>query len=152
MGYKVESFNLDHTKVSAPYLRVADKYYGSKGDVVTKFDLRICQPNKSFMHSGEIHTLEHLFAVESRKYFDNIIDFSPMGCRTGFYLTLFGDYNELDVLPNICDIMKNISVRASKIPAVTERECGNYKDHDLYGAKNLAYTWLCGIQHKGWHY
>ena len=60
--YNVDSFNLDHTKVTAPFVRLAAKKVGEKGDIVTKFDIRFCQPNKEFMSTGAIHTLEHLMA------------------------------------------------------------------------------------------
>ena len=83
--YKVESFNLDHTKVVAPYIRVADRKEW-QGVTVTKFDIRFTQPNKEFLDPAAIHSLEHLLAEELRHQVDNIIDLSPMGCRTGFYL------------------------------------------------------------------
>ena len=89
--YKVESFNLDHTKVTAPYVRTASKKTGPRGDVVSKFDIRFTQPNKEVLSTGGMHTIEHLVAEYIRDELDGIIDFSPMGCRTGFYLTVFGD-------------------------------------------------------------
>lgn len=90
--YKVESFNLDHTKVVAPYIRVADRKEW-QGVTVTKFDIRFTQPNKEFLDPAAIHSLEHLLAEELRHQVDNIIDLSPMGCRTGFYLTVFGKHD-----------------------------------------------------------
>ena len=89
--YNVESFNLDHTKVTAPYVRQASKKVGTKGDIVSKYDIRFCQPNEEFMPIASIHTLEHLVAEYIRNVLDGIIDFSPMGCRTGFYLSIWGD-------------------------------------------------------------
>ena len=85
--YNVDSFNLDHTKVVAPFVRTAAKKTGAKGDIVSKFDIRICQPNKEFMPTGAIHAIEHIVAEFIRDEIDGVIDFSPMGCRTGFYLT-----------------------------------------------------------------
>ena len=84
----VESFSLDHTKVKAPYVRVAGKKTGPKGDIVSKFDIRFCQPNIEFMPTGGLHTLEHLMAEYIRDEVDGVIDLSPMGCRTGFYFTV----------------------------------------------------------------
>ncbi|MBQ5491923.1 MAG: S-ribosylhomocysteine lyase, partial [Treponema sp.] len=93
--YNVDSFNLDHTKVTAPFVRRAAKKEGEKGDVVSKYDIRFCQPNKEFMSTGAMHTLEHLVAEYIRDELPGIvIDFSPMGCRTGFYFTVWGDHEE----------------------------------------------------------
>ena len=86
--YNVDSFNLDHTKVAAPYVRIAARKQGQKGDVVTKFDVRVTQPNKEFMTTGALHTMEHIIAEYLRDEIEGVIDFSPMGCRTGFYLTV----------------------------------------------------------------
>ena len=80
----VESFNLDHTKVKAPYLRLADKKQGENGDVIYKYDLRICQPNKDHMEMPALHSLEHLMAELSRNHNAHVVDISPMGCQTGF--------------------------------------------------------------------
>ena len=95
--YNVDSFNLDHTKVTAPFVRLAAKKTGEKGDVVTKFDIRFCQPNKEFMTTGAIHTLEHLMAEYIRDEMEGVIDLSPMGCRTGFYFTVWGDRSEEEI-------------------------------------------------------
>ena len=81
--YNVDSFNLDHTKVIAPFVRLASEKTGRKGDIVSKYDVRFCQPNKEFMPTGAIHTLEHLVAEYIRDELPRIvIDFSPMGCRS----------------------------------------------------------------------
>lgn len=150
-NYKVDSFNLDHTKVIAPFVRVAGKKTGPKGDVVTKFDIRFCQPNKEFMTTGAIHTLEHLMAEYIRDEIDGVIDLSPMGCRTGFYFTIFGDRDEAYVAEHMMNVLKKVAVWDKPIPAVTEKECGNYRDHDLEGAKTYAKKWCDGIASKGWN-
>ena len=72
--YKVDSFNLDHTKVTAPFVRVAAKKQGPKGDMVSKFDIRFCQPNKEFLTTGAIHTLEHLIAEYISDEMEGVID------------------------------------------------------------------------------
>ena len=148
--YNVDSFNLDHTKVTAPFVRLAGKKIGEKGDIVSKFDIRFCQPNKEFMPTGAIHTLEHLIAEYIRDEIDGVIDFSPMGCRTGFYFTLFGDVDEEYVAARMMNVLRKVAAWDKPVPAATEKECGNYKDHDLDGAKKLAADWVSGIERKGW--
>lgn len=149
--YNVDSFNLDHTKVTAPFVRLAGKKVGAKGDVVTKFDIRFCQPNKEFMTTGAIHTLEHLIAEYIRDELDCVIDLSPMGCRTGFYFTVFGEHSEEEIANHFMNVLQKVSVWDRLIPATTEKECGNYKDHDLDSAKMYAKKWVEGINKKGWN-
>ena len=150
-NYKVDSFNLDHTKVKAPFVRLASKKTGKKGDVVSKFDIRFTQPNKEFMTTGAIHTLEHLVAEYIRDEIDGVIDFSPMGCRTGFYFTVFGDVDEDFIAEHLLNVLKKVAVWDKPVPAATEKECGNYKDHDLDGAKKYAARWVQGIESEGWN-
>ena len=88
---KVESFKLDHNKVKAPYVRKCCVLDGKIGDKVSKFDLRFLQPNVEAFGTASMHGLEHLLATYLREELDNIIDLSPMGCRTGFYLIIWGD-------------------------------------------------------------
>ena len=149
--YNVDSFNLDHTKVKAPFVRVAAKKVGEKGDVVTKFDIRFTQPNKEFMSTGGIHTLEHLIAEYIRDEMEGVIDLSPMGCRTGFYFTVWGDRNEEEIANHLMNVLKKVAVWDKPIPATTEEECGNYKDHNLADAKAYAQKWVDGITQKGWN-
>ena len=149
--YNVDSFNLDHTKVKAPFVRVAAKKVGEKGDVVTKFDIRFTQPNKEFMSTGGIHTLEHLMAEYIRDEMEGVIDLSPMGCRTGFYFTVWGDRNEEEIANHLMNVLKKVAVWDKTIPATTEEECGNYKDHNLEDAKAYAQKWVDGIAQKGWN-
>ncbi|MCR5062882.1 MAG: S-ribosylhomocysteine lyase [Treponema sp.] len=148
--YNVDSFNLDHTKVTAPFVRLASRKTGEKGDVVSKFDIRFCQPNKEFMPTGAIHTLEHLIAEYIRDEMDNVIDLSPMGCRTGFYFTVFGEQDEEEITKHLLNVLKKVAVWDKEIPATNEIECGNYRDHDLEGAKLYAKKWCDGIEKKGW--
>jgi S-ribosylhomocysteine lyase len=151
--YKVESFNLDHTKVTAPFVRLASKKTGEKGDVVTKFDIRFTQPNKEFMSTGEIHTIEHLAAENLRDEIPSIIDFSPMGCRTGFYLTLFGDVDEAFIAPKMSTVLKKVAAWdvSVPIPGNKAEECGNYKDHDVNAAKVRAAKWVEKIASEGFN-
>lgn len=148
--YNVDSFNLDHTKVTAPYVRLAARKVGEKGDIVSKYDIRFTQPNKEFMTTGAIHTLEHLIAEYIRDEMEDVIDLSPMGCRTGFYFTIWGQPTEEEVANHLLNVLRKVSVWDKAIPATTEKECGNYKDHDLEGAKSFAKRWCDGIEKKGW--
>lgn len=149
MKYNVESFNLDHTKVVAPYVRIASTKSGDFGDIVIKYDLRICQPNKEALPTDAIHAFEHLAANHIRDLVDKVIDFSPMGCRTGFYLTLFGvkTIEEIgDIFLKVCEYIRDYE---GEIPAANEVECGNYKDLSLEGAKMIANKFIDGIKSKG---
>ncbi len=149
--YNVDSFNLDHTKVTAPYVRLAGKKVGEKGDVVTKFDIRLCQPNKEAMGTGAIHTIEHITAEYIRDEMEGVIDFSPMGCRTGYYLTVWGDRTEKEIAEHMVNVFKKVSVWDKPVPAATEKECGNYKDMDLEGAKYYTGRWVKGIEETGFN-
>lgn len=149
--YNVDSFNLDHTKVVAPYVRTAAKKQGEKGDVVSKFDVRVCQPNKEFMTTGALHTMEHIIAEYLRDEIPGVIDFSPMGCRTGFYLTVWGDLTEEYIAQHLLPVFQKVADWTGDIPAANEIQCGNYKDMDLEGAKKFANQWINGIKSKGWN-
>ena len=134
---KVESFNLDHTKVKAPYIRKCCELKGIKGDIVTKFDLRFLQPNKEAFETDSIHALEHLLATYLRETLNDIIDLSPMGCRTGFYLIMWGKVDTNTVKVGLEKAL-NMVLESNEIPGATEIECGNYKDLSLFGAKEYA--------------
>lgn len=141
MKMNVESFNLDYTKVSAPYVRVADRKIGSYGDLIVKYDVRFKQPNKEHMEMASLHSLEHLTAELIRNHADFIVDFSPMGCQTGFYLTVL-NHDDLDeVLLVLEKTMKDVLV-ATEVPASNEIQCGWASSHTLEGAQNLAKEFL----------
>lgn len=131
---KVESFQLDHTKVRAPYVRRCALLQGEKGDFVSKFDLRFIQPNQDSFGTAAMHGLEHLLAHELRNNLDGIIDLSPMGCRTGFYLTIWGDRTPEEIKSALEKSLQTILL-AKEIPAANPIQCGNYKDLSLFGAK-----------------
>src|SRR5699024_4167396 len=104
----VESFNLDHTKVKAPYVRLAGVTKGQNGDEIYKYDLRFKQPNKEHMEMPALHSLEHLMAEKSRNHSDQIVDIGPMCCQTGFYLAMINhsDYDAvLDLLDKSLDVV-----------------------------------------------
>lgn len=139
----VESFNLDHTKVVAPYIRLAGKSEGEHGDVIYKYDLRFCQPNKEHMEMPGLHSIEHLMAENIRNHHDKVVDLSPMGCQTGFYLSVLNDDN----YNNIQDVMEktlNDVLEADEVPACNEVQCGWAASHSLEGAKEIAKKMLAG--------
>ena len=133
----VESFNLDHTKVKAPYVRLACVTDGDFGDKIYKYDLRVCQSNQEHMEMPSLHSLEHLMAELSRNHSDKIVDISPMGCQTGFYIALLnmGDYDE--VLQLIENTLKDV-LSATEVPACNVVQCGWAASHSLEGAQQIA--------------
>ena len=133
----VESFNLNHTKVKAPYVRLACVTDGDFGDKIYKYDLRVCQPNQEHMEMPSLHSLEHLMAELSRNHSDKIVDISPMGCQTGFYIALLnmGDYDE--VLQLIENTLKDV-LSATEVPACNVVQCGWAASHSLKGAQQIA--------------
>lgn len=133
----VESFNLDHTKVKAPYVRLASKNEGEHGDVLYKYDLRFLQPNKEHMRMPALHSLEHLMAELIRNHSDQVIDISPMGCQTGFYLTVINHDNYDEILDLVEKVLQDV-LKATEVPACNEVQCGWAESHDLEGAKELA--------------
>lgn len=142
----VESFELDHTIVKAPYVRHCGVHKVGSDGIVNKFDIRFCQPNKEAMQPDIIHTLEHLLAYNLRKYvvkfghFD-IIDISPMGCQTGFYLVVSGTPTVREIIDLLEDTMRD-AVTVTEVPAANVLQCGQAKLHDLEGAKRLMNYWL----------
>jgi S-ribosylhomocysteine lyase len=136
---KVASFNLDHTKVRAPYVRLAASYQGERGDTIHKYDLRFVQPNQAEIPTAALHTIEHLLAGYLRDYLPvTIVDASPMGCRTGFYLTVLGQPEEDQVASALTQALTAITQHDGPIPGCSELECGNYRDHSLPGAQAWA--------------
>lgn len=133
----VESFNLDHTKVKAPYLRLADKKQGEHGDTIYKYDLRICQPNQAHMKMPALHSLEHLLAELSRNHSSQVLDISPMGCQTGFYVSLINEESYDSALDLIEKTLQDV-LNADEVPACNEVQCGWAASHHLEGAKDLA--------------
>lgn len=137
---RVASFDLDHSAVRAPYVRSAGRYVGPKGDVITKFDLRLVQPNVQEIPTAPLHTIEHLLAGYLRDHLDGVtlIDASPMGCRTGFYLTLLGEPDEEAVLVASTRALSAVRDHDGAIPGCDPLRCGNWRDHSLPGAKAWA--------------
>lgn len=142
----VESFELDHNAVKAPYVRHCGVHKVGTDGIVNKFDIRFCQPNKAAMKPDAMHSLEHLLAYNIRQHaakynhFD-IIDISPMGCQTGFYLVVSGAPSVDEIIDLLEATMKD-ALEVNEIPAANESQCGQAKLHDLAGAKYLLNDWL----------
>ncbi|QLE86418.1 MULTISPECIES: S-ribosylhomocysteine lyase [Shewanella] len=140
----LDSFTVDHTRMHAPAVRVAKTMTTPKGDTITVFDLRFCAPNKDILSERGIHTLEHLFAGFMRDHLNSdsveIIDLSPMGCRTGFYMSLIGTPAEADVAESWLAAMKDVLKVANQneIPELNEYQCGTYEMHSLAEAQAIA--------------
>lgn len=137
---KIASFTVNH-------LTLLPGIYVSRKDtvgtnVLTTFDLRMTRPNfEPVMNTAEMHTIEHLGATYLRNhpdYADKTIYFGPMGCRTGFYLILAGDYESRDIIPLIQELFLFIAEYEGAIPGAAARDCGNYLDLNLPMAKYLA--------------
>ena len=140
----LDSFKVDHTKMPAPAVRLAKVMKTPKGDDISVFDLRFCVPNKDLVSEKGTHTLEHLFAGFMRDHLNSnaveIIDISPMGCRTGFYMSLIGTPDEKSVARAWEAAMRDVlSVQdESKIPELNIYQCGTCKMHSLDEAKQIA--------------
>jgi S-ribosylhomocysteine lyase len=137
----VESFALDHDMVTAPYVRkakVARVDPKFPDCLISKFDVRFAQPNEEFLENGALHTLEHFFAILVREYTDDLIDISPMGCRTGFYFIFSGDKDVMWVAKLVRRALAAVGAFEGVIPGAARKECGNYREHDLAGAKQWA--------------
>ncbi|MGO4998087.1 S-ribosylhomocysteine lyase [Oceanisphaera sp. W20_SRM_FM3] len=140
----LDSFTVDHTRMEAPAVRVAKTMATPHNDTITVFDLRFCLPNQEILSEKGIHTLEHLFAGFMRDHLNRdqveIIDLSPMGCRTGFYMSLIGAPSEQQVADAWQAAMQDVLKVAnqSEIPELNEYQCGTFVMHSLDEAKAIA--------------
>ena len=141
---KIKSFTVDH-------LRLVPGVYVSRVDYVnaypvTTFDLRMTSPNdEPVMNTAEVHTIEHLGATFLRNhetYADKTIYFGPMGCRTGFYLILAGEYTSADIVPLMQEMFSFIADFEGDVPGAAAKDCGNYLDMNLPMARYLARKYL----------
>lgn len=141
---KITSFTINH-------LSLQPGIYVSRKDpigeqVITTFDLRMTSPNEEpVMNTAEMHTIEHLAATFLRNHHSfgsKIIYFGPMGCRTGFYLLLSGDYESRDIVPLMREMYRFIADFKGEIPGASARDCGNYLDMNLPMANYLADRFL----------
>ena len=130
---KITSFTIDHLKLQ-PGLYVSRKDKVGE-ETVTTFDLRLTSPNEEpVMNTAEVHTIEHLAATYLRnqpQWKTKVLYFGPMGCRTGFYLLLTGDYTSREVLPLVLDCFRFIRDYRGEVPGASPKDCGNYLDMNL---------------------
>ncbi|MCI8299481.1 MAG: S-ribosylhomocysteine lyase [Lachnospiraceae bacterium] len=144
---KIASFTIDHNKLQ-PGVYVSRKDHIGK-EVITTFDLRMTSPNEEpVMNTAEMHTIEHLAATYLRndpQYKDRVIYFGPMGCRTGFYLLLAGDYESADVVELVTKMYEFIRDFKGEVPGASPRDCGNYLDMNLGMANYLANRYLTQV-------
>lgn len=146
---KITSFTIDHIKLQ-PGLYVSRKdKVGS--ETVTTFDLRLTSPNEEpVMNTAEVHTIEHLAATFLRndsQWKDKVLYFGPMGCRTGFYLLLAGDYTSREVLPLVLDCFRFIRDYRGEVPGASPRDCGNYLDMNLGMANFWGRRYAALLEH-----
>lgn len=140
----LDSFKVDHKRMKAPGVRIAKHMKTPSNDKITVFDLRFTQPNEGILPERGIHTLEHLFAGFMRDHLNKdeveIIDISPMGCRTGFYMSLIGEPTQEEVATAWKKSMQDVlEVKdQNDIPELNEYQCGTYKMHSLAEAKTIA--------------
>lgn len=137
---KIASFTIDHLKL-LPGVYVSRKD-NVAGNVITTFDIRITRPNfEPVMNTAEVHTIEHLAATYLRNhkdYADKVIYFGPMGCRTGFYLILAGDYESKDIVELLKELFVFMKDYEGEVPGASAKDCGNYYDMNLNMAKYIS--------------
>lgn len=144
---KIASFTIDHLKL-LPGIYVSRK--DNVGDsVVTTFDIRVTRPNfEPVMNTAEIHTIEHLAATflrNHKEYGSKTVYFGPMGCRTGFYLLLAGDYKSQDVVELIKEMFVFIRDYHDEVPGASAKDCGNYLDMNLPMANFIANKFIVEV-------
>ena len=143
---RIASFSIDHLKLE-PGIYVSRKDQDPEtGGVVTTFDIRMTAPNREpVMDTAAVHAIEHLGATYLRndpEWKDRVLYFGPMGCRTGFYLLMFGDMEPRDVLPLVKAMYEFIRDYEGDVPGALPQECGNYHDSDLGMAKWQSQRYL----------
>ena len=141
---KITSFTINHLLLQpGVYVSRKDPVGGT---TVTTFDLRLTSPNEEpVMNAAEVHAIEHLGATFLRNHpvwSSKVLYFGPMGCRTGFYLLLSGDYESKDILSLMIEMWEFIRDYEGEIPGASPRDCGNYLDMNLPMAKYLAKKYL----------
>ena len=144
---KITSFTINHIKLQpGVYVSRKDTH---NGVTITTFDLRMTSPNEEpVMNTAEVHTIEHLAATFLRNHAEfgsRIVYFGPMGCRTGFYLLLFGDYESRDIVPLMQEMFTFIRDYKGEVPGASPRDCGNYLDMNLPMANYLAKKYLDNV-------
>ncbi len=142
---KIASFTINHlTLLRGIY--VSRKDTTPNGDVITTFDIRMTEPNRQPALSPEaLHAMEHLAATYLRNHptwSNRIVYWGPMGCCTGNYLLVSGDYTSVDIAPLMQETFEFIATFEGEVPGATPRDCGNYSYMDLNEAKRQASIYL----------
>ncbi|KIR02437.1 S-ribosylhomocysteine lyase / Autoinducer-2 production protein LuxS [Lachnospiraceae bacterium TWA4] len=141
---KIASFTVNHLNL-LPGIYVSRKDYVGD-EVITTFDIRMTAPNKEpVINTAELHTIEHLAATflrNHKEYGEKTIYWGPMGCRTGNYLLLKGDYESKDILPLMIELFEFIRDYKDAVPGASPRDCGNYQDMNLTMANYEAKRYL----------
>lgn len=144
---KITSFTIDHIKLQ-PGIYVSRKDTAGEA-VITTFDIRMTSPNEEpVMNTAEVHTLEHLGATFLRnhpEYKEKVLYFGPMGCRTGFYLLLAGDYESKEIVPLMTEMFSWMSEFDEEVPGASAKDCGNYLDMNLPMARFVAKRFLTEV-------
>ena len=143
---RIASFSVNHLLLEPGiYVSRIDRDPAS-GMAVTTFDLRLAAPNdEPVMNTAECHTIEHLGATFLRNHAEwapLVVYFGPMGCRTGFYLVVFGEVSSEEILPLVREMFEFVRDFEGEIPGARPEECGNYLDQNLGMAKWLAARYL----------
>lgn len=155
---KIASFTVNHlTLLPGVYVSRKD-HIGA--ETVTTFDIRMTRPNfEPVMNTAEVHTIEHLgatFLRNHKEYEEKVVYFGPMGCRTGFYLILAGDYESKDIVELLKEMFVFIRDFKDEVPGAAAKDCGNYLDMNLPMANYLAKKYyeevLCNITEERLHY
>lgn len=141
---KIASFTVNHDVLQK------GMYVSRMDDDIVTYDIRMKRPNQGdFLSNGAMHTIEHLFATYARNslFADDVIYVGPMGCRTGFYLLLHNTVGHADALQLVKDALRFIAGFSGEIPGSKREECGNYLEHDLDGAKEVAKDMAKVLEH-----
>ncbi|WEN15827.1 S-ribosylhomocysteine lyase [Rhodanobacter sp. AS-Z3] len=130
---------LDHGLLRAPSVKLRSARCGRKGDVVYGVDLRVCRPNADqYLSTTALHSLEHVLLEGLQRHLpEHFISVGVMGCQTGFYLVFLNE-GRAEVL---CDVLAEIFAElldATEVPYQHSEQCGNYRNHDLRQAQDVA--------------
>lgn len=141
---QIASFNVDHLKLQrGVYVSRKDKF---GEEILTTFDIRMTRPNfEPAINTAELHTIEHLGATffrNHKKYGEKTVYFGPMGCRTGFYLILAGDYESSEIVDLLIEMFTFMVEFDGLVPGASPKSCGNYLDLNLNMAKYVANKYL----------
>lgn len=157
---RIASFSVDHNVLEPGIYTSRRDEDAASGCVTTTFDLRMTAPNREpVMDTAAVHALEHLgatFLRNDKEWKDRVIYFGPMGCRTGFYLVVFGEYEPEDAAVLVSRLFEFCADFEGEIPGAKPEECGNYHDSDLmqakWWAKRYVENTLQGLDHNHTHY